>query len=76
MQDLDERTKAIINSITVLAVIIAGMFGIKIDEGQLVTVLSAAAVLVAALYGLWKNMNFTAEAAKAQELLDTLKGKR
>jgi hypothetical protein len=33
------------------------------------------ASVVASIYACWKNHNFTDEAARAQELLDNLKGK-
>ena len=72
---MDERTKAIVSSIVIIAVSVAGLFGQNLDASELTKVLMAVASLMGTCYGLWKNMNFTEEAATAQRLLDELKGK-
>ncbi len=72
---MDERTKAIISATVILVVEGAALFGVSIDQSRLGTVLMAAASLAATFYGIYKNHNFSPEAAKAQEYLDMLKGK-
>ena len=70
---MDERTKATISAIVVLAANIAAMYGIGVDTEMWVNGLCAVVALAFDVYAIWKNHNFTPEAAQAQEYLDGLK---
>ena len=72
---MDERTKAIISATVILIVNIAALCGVNVSQDTLMSVAFGIAAIVADLYGIWKNHNFTPEAAQAQSLLDELKGK-
>lgn len=73
---MDERTKAIISAIVILIVNVAAMFGISLDMNIWVDGLCAIVALAADARGVWKNHNFTSEAAAAQAYLDNLKAER
>lgn len=70
---MDERTKAIISAIVILAVNIAAMFGVSLDANVWFSGLCAIVMLVTNIYAIWKNHNFTPEAAQAQAYLNELK---
>lgn len=70
---MDERTKAIISAIVILAVNIAAMFGVSLDANVWFSGLCAIVMLVTNIYAIWKNHNFTPEAQEAQRVLDELK---
>ena len=70
---MDERTKAIISAIVILAVNIAAMFGVSLDANVWFSGLCAIVMLVTNIYAIWKNHNFTPEAQEAQRVLDDLK---
>ena len=72
---MDERTKAILSAAVILVVNVVAMFGIHLDQGVLSNAVFGVAALVADIYAIWKNHNFTPEAAQAQALLNELKGK-
>ena len=72
---MDEHTKAVISAAIVLSVNIATLFGVSLDQGLVANVVFGAISIAATIYAAWKNHNFTEEAAKAQEYLDSLKGK-
>ena len=72
---MDERTKAIISATVILVVNVAALCGVNISQDTLMSVAFGIAAISANLYGIWKNHNFTPEAAQAQALLDSLKGK-
>lgn len=73
---MDERTKAIISAIVVLVANIAALWGVSIDQGVWVNGLCAIVMLVSSIWAIWKNHNFTKEAAQAQKVLDELKAER
>ena len=70
---MDERTKAVISAAIILAVNVAALFGVQLDADLVHKVVFGIISIVSTIYGVWKNHNFTAEAAKAQAYLDTLK---
>ena len=72
---MDERTKAIISATVILVVNVAALFGVNVSQDTLMSVSFGIAAIIADLYGIWKNHNFSPEAAQAQALLDSLKGK-
>lgn len=72
---IDEQQKAVISAAIVLLVNIAAMFGASLDIDMTQKVAFGFITIVTTLYGVWKNHNFTAEAAQAQAYLDSLKGK-
>lgn len=72
---MDEHTKAVISAAIVLSVNIAALFGVSLDQGLVANVVFGGISIAATIYAAWKNHNFTEEAAKAQEYLDSLKGK-
>ena len=72
---MDERTKAIISATVILVVNVAALCGVNISQDTLMSVAFGIAAILADLWGIWKNHNFTPEAAQAQTLLDSLKGK-
>lgn len=73
---MDERTKAIISAIVILIVNIAAMFGVSLDANVWFSGLCAIVMLATNIYAIWKNHNFTSEAAEAQAYLDNLKAER
>lgn len=73
---MDERTKAIISAIVILAVNIAAMFGVSLDANVWFSGLCAIVMLVTNIYAIWKNHSFTPEAIKAQAYLEQLKAER
>lgn len=73
---MNERTKAIISAIVVLVANIAALWGVSIDQGVWVNGVCAIVMLVSSIWAIWKNHNFTKEAAQAQKVLDDLKAAR
>ena len=72
--DNKERIKAIISAVVIIFINIAALFGVNVTEGDALT--NALLVIVdmaAVIWGIWKNHNFTPEAAIAQDYLDSLK---
>lgn len=72
---MDEKTKATISAAIILAVNIAALFGVSLDQGMVANVVFGLITIVTTIYAAWKNHNFTPEAAQAQQWLDELKGK-
>jgi len=72
---MDEKTKATISATIILAVNIAALFGVSLDQGMVANVVFGLITIATTIYAAWKNHNFTPEAAQAQRLLDELKGK-
>ena len=70
---MDERTKAILSAIIVIVVNVAALLNISIDQDILVKALFGGADLIAMIWAIWKNHNFTLEAAQAQAYLNNLK---
>lgn len=71
---IDERVKAIISAIVIIIVNVAALLGFQIDDGATLTnALLAVAAVISWAWAIWKNHNFTPEAAEAQQLLDRLK---
>lgn len=68
-----EQVTSIIRALGIIIVMIAGMFGLHLDEetGQVIAIGVAMVALLA--YSLWKNHNITPAAALAQRVLDLLK---
>lgn len=75
MGELDERTKALVSAIALLAVNLLALFGVQLNHDTVWQVVAAVAIIATTIYGVWKNHNFTPEAQRAQEYLDMLKGK-
>ena len=69
-----ERIKAIISAAIIIAVNVAAIVGVDVGDGDAITnALLMAFDLVAMAWAIWKNHNFTDEAAQAQKYLDQLK---
>ena len=68
-----EQVTSITRGVAILIVMVAGMFGLHLDEdtAQLIAIGIAMVALLA--YSLWKNQNITPAAALAQQVLDLLK---
>lgn len=73
---MKEQRRAVISAAIVLIVNIAAIGGVDLDGDALTNGVLAIAALVADLYAIWKNHNFTSEAVQAQKYLDGLKAKR
>lgn len=74
MRNNKERIKAIISALVIVAVNVAAIVGVDIGEGDAITnALLVIVDMLAVLWGIWKNHNFTDEAAMAQDYLDDLK---
>lgn len=75
--DIDERWKAIISAVVVILVNALALIGIDVGDGaDLQDALLAIAWIASLAWAIWKNHNFTDEAAKAQKYLDELKAER
>jgi uncharacterized membrane protein len=70
---MNEKTKAIISAIVVLIANLAALWGVSIDQNVWIDGLCAIVMLVSSVWAIWKNHNFTPEAAEAQKVLDGLK---
>ena len=70
---MNEKTKAIISAIVVLIANLAALWGVSIDQGVWVNGLCAIVMLISSIWAIWKNHNFTQEAAEAQIVLNDLK---
>lgn len=70
---MDERAKAIVSAVAIIAVNVCAYFGITLDQGQLTTGLLAACGLACTVYGIWKNHNFTQAAIEGQKVTDAIK---
>lgn len=68
-----EQIISIVRGLAILVVMVAGMFGLTIDEETGQTIAIGVAMVAILVYSLWKNHNFTAAAALAQRVLDLLK---
>lgn len=74
MNSIDERWKAIFSAIGIIIVNAAALIGIDVGDGaQLQDVLLGCAWIASLAWAIWKNHNFTDEAAQAQRYLDMLK---
>ena len=70
---MSEKVKAVVSALVVLIVNAAALFGMSIDSDTLTQIVSGIAMLIATLWAIWKNHNFTDEAVQAQAVLDELK---
>lgn len=70
---IDEQQKAVISAAIILLVNVAALFGASLDADMVQKVAFGLISIAFTIYGVWKNHNFTPEAIKAQEYLDTLK---
>lgn len=68
-----EQITSLIRALAILIVMVAGMFGLHLDEetGQVIAI--GVAMVALLVYSLWKNHNITPAAALAQRVLDLLK---
>jgi len=73
---MDEKTKAAISAAILLAVNIAALFGVSLEQGMVANVVFGAITIAATLYAAWKNHNFTPEAARAQAYMELLKERK
>ncbi len=64
-----DRTQSIISAIVVLIVNIAAIFGITLDQTVWFDGLCAIVALVANIWAIWKNHNFTDAALEGQQLV-------
>ena len=73
----EERVKAIISAAVVIIVNVAALMGIDLGDGDAITnAVLMIASLAATCWAIWKNHNFTDEAAMAQRYLEALKTER
>lgn len=70
---MDERTKAIVSATVVLFVNIMALCGASLDMGMVQNVAFGVVSIATTVYAVWKNHNFTPQAAAAQEYLNLLK---
>ena len=68
-----DRFQSISSAIAVLIVDFVAVMGLSIDTDLLVDILSAVAFIIATIYGIWKNHNFTDAAIEGQRLVNALK---
>lgn len=68
-----EQIISLVRGLAILVVMVAGMFGLTIDEETGQTIAIGVAMVALLIYSLWKNHNITAAAALAQRVLDLLK---
>lgn len=73
---MDERIKAIISATVILVVNIAALCNFAVDQNMIAKVLFGIADVAATIWAIWKNHNFTLEAAQAQGYLNNLKSGR
>lgn len=69
-----QRIVAIVRLLVMLAIAVAGGFGLVLDPDALGTIAACAVALAAGVYSWWKNNNLTQAAQAAQEVLDGIKG--
>lgn len=67
------QRESIVSAVVVLVVAAVGAFGMKVDANALTDVISAAALIAAYAWGIWKNHNFTDAAAEMQAQLNIAK---
>jgi uncharacterized membrane protein len=70
---MDERAKAIVSALAIIAVNVCAYFDIKLDQNQLTSGLLAIGALLCTIYGIWKNHNFTDAAIEGQKVTDAIK---
>jgi hypothetical protein len=68
-----ERIKAIISAAIILIINVATMFNISLDQDIMIKAMFSLVDLVAMIWAIWKNHNFTTEAIQAQGYLNNLK---
>lgn len=68
-----ERITAIVRLAVMLASMVAGGFGLAVDEDGVFTVVMCVVAAVAAIYSWWRNSNVTDAAIQAQHYLDAIK---
>lgn len=70
---MTDRIQTIFSAIAVIVVEIASIIGLSLDTDFVVDFLSACAFLIASIYSIWKNHNFTDAAIEGQKLINALK---
>ena len=70
---MNERTKAIVSAIVIVAVNVAALLNFDLDGDAMSNALFGLAAFISWACAIWKNHNFTDEAAEAQHYLDNLK---
>ena len=70
---MNERIKAIVSAVVVLAVNICAVLGYDLDPDIRQQVILLFVMIAATCWAIWKNHNFTDAAAEAQKYLDELK---
>ena len=70
-----EQTVSLVRGFALLIVMVAGMFGLHLDEDTAQVIAIGIAMVAIMVYSLWKNHNITPAAALAQQVLDLLKEK-
>ena len=71
---MSETVKATISAAVVVIANVLAMVGITIDQGVVTDGICGVVMLVATIWGIWKNHNFTAAAQRGQEVTDAIKG--
>lgn len=70
---MNERVKAIISAAVIIVVNVAALCNFAVDQNLVAKVLFGIADIAATIWAIWKNHNFTLEAAQAQGYLNNLK---
>lgn len=68
-----ESIKATASALAIIIVNIANWAGYALDADMILQIIMSIVALVAIVYGIWKNHNFTEAAQKAQALLNDMK---
>ena len=68
-----EQITSLVRALGIIVVMVAGMFGLHLDEetGQAIAI--GVAMVAILVYSLWKNHNITPAAALSQQVLNLLK---
>lgn len=70
---MTDRLQTIFSAIAVIVVEVASIIGLSLDTDFVIDFLSACAFLIASVYSIWKNHNFTDAAIEGQKLVNALK---
>lgn len=67
------KIQSIISAIVVLVVEGGSLFGLSVSDSAATTVITMIVAIAAAVYGIYKNHNFSDAAVTAQQVLNSLK---
>lgn len=71
-----DKRQSTISAIAVLIVNLGVVFGVSVDQDSLVLVLGSLATLIATVWGVWRNHNFTYAAQQGQLVTNQLKNEK